>query len=84
MAHYVTADDGKRSDRYRFGSLYRKDGRGRSALNGVNRFFRKAIKAIADAKLRRMQRELTLRGIRFDQPEREWIAGSLRERGNSE
>jgi hypothetical protein len=50
---------------YRFGS-----GRGRrvavharGALRRVNGYFKSMIEAIADAKLRRMERELELRGI---------------------
>jgi hypothetical protein len=36
----------------------------RSALRRVSFYFRSTIEAIANAKLRRMQRELELRGIR--------------------
>jgi hypothetical protein len=32
------------------------------------------IEAIANAKLRRMERELELRGIRFDRPNDSWVA----------
>jgi hypothetical protein len=32
------------------------------------------IEAIANAKLRRMARELELRGIRYDQPSDSWVA----------
>jgi hypothetical protein len=38
----------------------------RAALRRVNGYFRNMIEAIANAKLRRMERELELRGIRFD------------------
>jgi hypothetical protein len=37
----------------------------RSALRRVNGYFKTMIEAIADAKLRRMERELELRGIRL-------------------
>ena len=53
-------------DGYRFGS-----GRGRlglharGALRRVNGYFKSMIEAIANAKLRRMERELELRGIRL-------------------
>jgi hypothetical protein len=36
------------------------------------------IQSIADAKLRRMRRELEFGGIRLDGPDEAWIAGSLR------
>jgi len=32
------------------------------------------IEAIANAKVRRMERELELRGIRFDRPDNSWVA----------
>ena len=38
----------------------------RSALRGVNGYLKNMIEAIANAKLRRMERELELRGIHFD------------------
>jgi len=37
----------------------------RGALRRVNGYFKSMIEAIADAKLRRMERELELRGIRL-------------------
>ena len=37
----------------------------RSTLRRVNGFFSKLIEAIADSKVRRMQRELALRGVRY-------------------
>jgi hypothetical protein len=60
---------------YRFG---RKRGKrirvqARSALRRVNGYLRNMIEAIANAKLRRMERELELRGIRFDRPNNEWV-----------
>lgn len=53
---------------YRFGRTRAKSVRGRTALGRINGYFRNIIEAIADAKLRRMQRELELRGIRYDPP----------------
>ena len=54
-------------DGYRFGS-----GRGRwvrvqarTTLRRVNGYFKSMVEAIAEAKLRRMERELELRGIRL-------------------
>ena len=82
MAHYLTgdgryrgspcADEGELSLRgYRFG-------RGRSALIGANSYLKNLIQSIADAKLRRIQRELELGSIRLDGPNEAWIASSLR------
>jgi hypothetical protein len=45
----------------------------RAALRRVNGYFRNMIEAIANAKLRRMERELELRGIRFDRPNDSWV-----------
>jgi hypothetical protein len=52
---------------YRFGSGRgrRARVRARSALRRVNGYFKTIIEAIADSKLRRMERELELRGIRL-------------------
>ena len=94
MAHYLTSDDkyrglprgdGDESHRsgYRFGRDVKysraKYGAGRSALSRVSGYFKSLIEAIANAKLRRMRRELELRGIRLDQPDEAWIASSLRD-----
>ena len=48
------------------------------ALRRVNGYFRSMIEAIADAKLRRMERELELRGIRFDRSNEIWVARKSR------
>jgi hypothetical protein len=75
MAHFVTADrdhDGSalkgRNIPHRFGSVQNRHGRsrGRSALNRVNGYLKTMIEKIADAKVRRMKRELELLGIHFD------------------
>jgi hypothetical protein len=78
MAHYLASDDNKYRGSacgdeprsypggYQFGRASAARGRGRAALHRVNGYFRTLIDAIADAKLRRMERELELRGIRFD------------------
>ena len=50
----------------------------RSALRRVNGYFRSMIEAIANAKLRRMERELELRGIRFDQSNESWVVRKSR------
>lgn len=52
---------------YRFGSGWGRRARlhARSALRRVSGYFKSMVEAIADAKLRRMERELELRGIRL-------------------
>jgi len=45
----------------------------RSALGRVDGYLKNMIEAIANAKLRRMQRELELRGIRFDRANDNWV-----------
>jgi hypothetical protein len=94
MARYLTSDDkyrglphggGGESHRsgYRFGRDVKfghvKYDAGRSAWHRVNGYLKTLIEAIANAKLRRMRRELELRGIRLDQPDKAWIASSLRD-----
>jgi hypothetical protein len=51
---------------YRFGRTQAKHLRRRTALSRVNGYLKNMIEAIANSKLRRMQRELELRGVRFD------------------
>jgi hypothetical protein len=72
-----TADD------YRFARTRGKRTRvhARKALRRVTGYFRTMIEAIADAKLRRMERELQLRGIRFDRANNDWIAPGSRPTG---
>ena len=66
----LTYDDDRRSDRagpsqslgdYRFGRARGKSAHG--PLHRISGYFRNMIEAIADSKLRRMERELELRGI---------------------
>ena len=45
----------------------------RNALRRVNGFLRYLVAAIADSKIRRMQRELGLRGISYDRPKDNWV-----------
>jgi hypothetical protein len=61
---------------YRFGRTHGKRVRvgARIALRRVNGYFKNMIEAISNAKLRRMERELELRGIRFDRPSNNWVA----------
>jgi hypothetical protein len=60
---------------YRFGRTQRKRVRvrARTALRRVNGYFKTMIEAIANSKLRRMERDLELRGIRFDRPSNDWV-----------
>jgi hypothetical protein len=50
----------------------------------LNGYLKNLIEAIADAKLRRMRRELELRGIRLDQLDEAWIASSRRDASRGE
>ena len=60
---------------YRFGRTRGKRVRVhvRFALRRVNGYLKNMIEAIANAKLRRMERELELRGIRFDRADDNWV-----------
>jgi hypothetical protein len=57
---------------YRFGRTLGKRIRirARNALRRVNGYLKNMIEAIANSKMRRMERELELRGIRFDRPDK--------------
>ena len=61
---------------YRFGRTQGQRVRvhARSTLRRVGGYFGTMIEAIANAKLRRMERELELRGIRFDRPNNNGVA----------
>ena len=63
-AYLITRSAG--DDRFARSHGKRARVRMRSALRRVNGFFAKLIEAIADSKIRRMQRELWLRGVRYD------------------
>lgn len=87
MAHYLTGDDryrGSSSDNenrsplsgYRFGRVRGSHGRGRAALSRVGGYLKSMIEAIADSKLRRMERELELRGIHHDPALDSWMRKS--------
>jgi hypothetical protein len=70
MAHSLAGDDKfheESSGDYRFARTHVKRGnRMRSALRRVNGCLKTVIEAIADSKVRRMRRDLALRGIHFD------------------
>ncbi|MEH2549060.1 hypothetical protein V1283_005705 [Bradyrhizobium sp. AZCC 2262] len=76
MAHLLTGDDKFREESsgdYRFARTYAKRGnRMRSVLQRVNGYLKTMIEAIADSKVRRMQRDLALRGIHFDPHGNNW------------
>ena len=78
MAHLLTGDDEFREEAlgdYRFARTHVKHGiRMRSALRRVNGCLKTMIEAIADSKVRRMRRDLELRGIRFDPQGNNWVA----------
>jgi hypothetical protein len=65
---------------YRFGRTRKKRARvhARNALRRVNGYLKNMIEAIANAKLRRMERELELRGIRLDRPNSNWVTRESR------
>ena len=72
---------------YRFGRVHRKRLRvhARTALRRVNGYLQTMIEAIANSKLRRMERELELRGIRLDRANNDWVTrnpGSSRVRND--
>jgi hypothetical protein len=72
---------------YRFGRTQGKRVRvrARSALRRVNGYLKNMIEAIANSKLRRMERELELRGIPLDRANNDWMTpnpGSSRVRND--
>jgi len=64
------------ADDYRFGRSQGKRARvrARKALRHLAGYFRTMIEAIANSKLRRMERELELHGIRLDRSNNDWAA----------
>lgn len=70
-AYLITRSAG--DDRFARSQGKRARVRMRSAVRRVNGFLRNLIAAIADSKIRRMQRELGLRGIRYDRPNDNWV-----------
>jgi len=77
MAHLLTGDDRFREESsggYRFARTHVKRGnRMRSALRRINGYLKTMIEAIADSKVRRMRRDLALRGIHFDSHRNNWV-----------
>ena len=70
MAHLLAGDkkyrDSTYGHAYRFASKPRQRTRAKTGLRRLTGYLKTMIEAIADAKVRRMERELELRGIRFD------------------
>ena len=77
MSHLLTGDDKVREESsgdYRFArTQVIRGNRMRSALRRVNGCLKTMIEAIADSKVRRMQRDLALRGIHFDPHSNNWV-----------
>lgn len=77
MAHSLAGDKKFREESsgdYRFARTQIKRGsRMRSALRRVNGCLKTMIEAIADSKVRRMRRDLALRGIQFDPHTNNWV-----------
>ncbi|SHL79349.1 hypothetical protein SAMN05444159_6834 [Bradyrhizobium lablabi] len=59
---------------YRFGRIHVRRVRVRTALSRVSGRLKELIEAVADAKLRRMERELELRGAGFVRVEESLVA----------
>jgi hypothetical protein len=87
MAHDFTSDDGYRGlsggkesrsslSGYRFGRARGTHGHGRAASSRVSGYLKTMIEAIANAKLRRMERELELQGIYRDRATDSWTPKS--------
>jgi hypothetical protein len=66
MADFITSTD------YRFARTH--DKRARGALGRVNRFLKNMLQAIADSRMRRLERELELRGYRYGRPNNDWAS----------
>jgi hypothetical protein len=77
MAHLLTGDEKYRDSTYghayRFASKSGKQTRAKTGLKRLTGFLKTMIEAIADSKIRRMERELELRGIRFDRRNSNWV-----------
>jgi hypothetical protein len=69
MAHLIASND------CRFGRTHDKRirMRARGALTRANSFLKNMIEAIADSKMRRIERELELRGYRYDRSGNDWM-----------
>lgn len=77
MAHFITTRPEPRSV-YRFGSAHGKSGDTRVAPSRVHGYLKYMIELIAEAKVKRVRRELELRGIRYDRANDRWITQQSR------
>ncbi len=68
------------ADDYRFARTRGKRARvhARKALRRITGYYKALIEAIANSKLRRMERELELRGIRYDRANDDWVTPKSR------
>jgi len=78
MAHSLTGDkkyrDSTYGHAYRFASKSGKQTRAKTGLKRLTGFLKTMIEAIADSKMRRIERELELRGYRYDRSNNEWVS----------
>lgn len=92
MAHLMTSDDEYRDliydDAYRSYLITRthfpddcRFGRTHGKYTGVCGFLKNMIKAITTSKLRRLERELELHGIRYDRRRNDWVVRKLGQTG---
>ena len=65
---------------YRFGRRHERHSRGRSALNRAHSYLRDLIQSVADAKFRRMRREVERASPGLDRLDELWMPDELRNR----
>jgi hypothetical protein len=68
---------------YRFGRRREIHGRGRSALHRASSYLKALVQSIADAKIRRMLRELELKRGCLEMRDELWVPDALRDRGTT-
>jgi len=77
MAHSLSGDkkyrDSTYGHAYRFASKSGKQTRAKTGLKRLTGYLKTMIEAIADSKMRRLERELELRGICFDRRNNNWV-----------
>ena len=78
MAHLIASND------YRFARTHDKrvSVRAHGALGRVNGFLKNMIEAIANSKMRRIERELKLRGYRYNRSGNDWMPCDSGRAGN--
>ena len=87
MTHFLSAEhlrsfrrDEVEQRSYRFGRRGESHARGLSALHRANSYLKALIQSVADARFRRMLRELELKGARLDMRDELWTPDALRDR----